>query len=147
MCKFYAVTSFELFARNIQISEDNIRPARPHLRILFPVDIFTGDKKSLTPDKMSRVVRSAVPGVRMLKSCSRPSSLSRLSLANCGKISDRAFHVTSSRGPGSAENCDDSLAAPGASCDSGPGRVIKHDMFAETYKRFTEQLEQTLSPV
>ena len=73
-----------------------------HLRILFTVGMFTGDKKSLTPDKISRVVRSAVS----VSGCPN-SVISRLSLANCGKISGPGFPCDKQQpGPGSAENCD-----------------------------------------
>ena len=54
---FTQYTSFEIFPG---ISESSKICSEPDLQILFTVDIFSGDKKSLTPDKISKVVSSAV---------------------------------------------------------------------------------------
>ena len=109
------MTSFELCVPGISKSWKISPPS--HLRILFTVGMFTGDKKSLTPDKISRVVRSAVS----VSGCPN-SVISRLSLANCGKISGPGFPCDKQpAGSGLCRELRQLEAAAGEAATAGPG--------------------------
>ena len=111
----------------------------PHLRILLTFDIFTDDKKSPTPDKISRVVRSAVsvsgcPYSNLVPD--RGLSLSR----KLRKILRPGFPCHSSRPPGLQRT----VAAWQQRKLWQQGRVMKHDMAGRARRNVSQDNRRQL---